>query len=244
MASAFAELHDRRDKSAVPAPEDMKILLALGLLAGCEARFSFEASSKSSDVMPAAVTAWMPTDPAKAWEGAWVTRLPPIGEARIGEPVALVVTGSSAAAFDGTNYLLDFEVTAPCSATFLKDLGKGFRQRMTMQFVLRDGALFAGAGAAGYRRGTTAIVCMPDEGTVVVDAKGTCTRYRRTWEGEDCRAAWSRRDGRDVLAIDGERPISLVADGELLRSDQFAEAAALHGKAESFAVAVATVRDR
>jgi hypothetical protein len=109
----------------------------------------------------------------------------------------------------------------------------------TKTFLVRDGALQAGDGAVGYRKGKTAIVCSGGmDGVFVVDDKG-CKAWRQKfgdkWEAEDKKCAWSSDGGKDVLTLgEGNWARKVTADGDYLISDQWADEAKLHAKTASF----------
>lgn len=203
-------------------------LVVLGLALGACTKQSAQADADEV-VRPVAFAAWMPADAARAWQGAWASRLTLRTSGTMsadGDPAALDIRGATAIVFDGTKeHRLGFEVIAPCEAQFTRsfddDTMKGTAY-YGMQYVIRDGTLLAGHGAAGYRRGKAAVVCA--RGIHVLDANGTCTTWERlaTWRERPESCVWSSENGKDVLTIgDGDWAIEVVAEGDILADEQF-----------------------
>jgi len=211
---------------------------AMALLVGCGRK---GADDNLSTRRPPAFDAWMPAGAAAAWQGAWLSRLSlslTAAESGTTEPVALEISGTTATAFDGEHeHALRFAVVAPCAVQFAQPIQvegsiNGGTAYHGAQFVIDRGALRVGRGAAGYRKGKTAVVCSEgrDAGVHVLDEHGMCTTWQDwfdRWESKPATCTWSRRDGHDVLTIgSGEWAPELVARGEVLESEQFSDHAA------------------
>jgi hypothetical protein len=224
-------------------------LVALSLLLGACTKQNAQADPEV--VRPVGFAAWMPADAERAWQGAWASRLtlrPEGAMSMEGDPAALDIRGTTARVFDGTReHQLGFEITAPCEVQFSRVFEDGAMKGTAyygVQYVIRDGALVAGHGAAGYRRGRAAIVCA--RGIHVLDASGACTSWERlaTWRERPETCVWSREDGKDVLTIGtGDWAIEVAADGDLLVDEQFRHdmAGGVHRRAVDYADAMRAV---
>jgi len=206
--------------------------------------------------MPAELAAWMPKGASEAWQGAWASRmtLRTSGSMSMaGDPAAIEIKGDKAKVFDGkTEHELGFAVDSPCSATFKQTITegsmKGGTSSHTKQFLIKDGKVLAGEGAVGIRKGKAAIVCMVGmDKLATLDDKGVCKTWNMSfdkWKSKDTTCAWSTKDGKDLLTVGtGDWSSKLVADGDLLQNDQFADFVkqGLHVKAASYDEAKATV---
>jgi hypothetical protein len=227
------------------------VVLGLG---GCDRK----GRDRKSPRQPATFAAWMPSGAAQAWQGTWSSRLTltlsgATGEA--GDPVALDIRRTTAIAFDGVSeHTLRFSVHAPCAVQFAQPIKvegsiNGGTAYHGAQFVIDGGRLLVGRGAAGYRKGKTAVVCSEgrDAGVHILDENGVCTTWQDwfdRWESKPQTCTWSRRDGKDVLTIGtGEWAPELIARGDLLESEQFADhvAEGTYRRTADFASAKAAV---
>lgn len=204
--------------------------------------------------MPAELGAWTPKGAVDAWQGAWTTRMNLSEMIRMGDfVVALDIKGEGAKAFDGkTEYPLGFEIDSPCTASFKQAITegslKGGTSSHTKQFVIKDGKLLAGEGAAGMRKGKAAVVCTIGMDSIhTIDDKGACKKWSNTfdrWSSKDQKCAWTAENGKDVLTVgEGTWSTKLTADGDLLMNDQFADQVkkGAHAKAASYDAAKQTV---
>lgn len=211
------------------------LLIAAALLAGCDRRGS---ADNLTTRRPATFDAWMPVGAVAAWQGAWSTRLTlslTAEDAQPGDSIALHIDGGSATAVDrGREHPLRFAVIAPCAVQFAQAIRiegstSGGTAYHGAQFVMTDGRLRIGRGAAGYRKGKTAVVCSEgrNAGVHVLDEHGVCTTWQDwfdRWESKPATCTWSRRDGHDILTIGtGEWAPELVARGDVLESEQFTD---------------------
>jgi hypothetical protein len=199
--------------------------------------------------LPAELSGWMPANAKDAWQGAWSTRMT-LRETKTmsmaGLPAALEVSGDKAKGFDGKDeHQLGFAVASPCTASFTQQIGGGATASHTKTFLIRDGKLQVGEGAAGYRKGKTAIVCTPGmDGIFVVDDKGCVAWSKRfdKWDSKPSECAWSSDGGKDMLSLGkGDWARKVVAEGDVLVSDQFVEETKLTTKAGSYDEAKADV---
>lgn len=205
--------------------------------------------------LPKEVAAWMPKDAETAWQGAWATRMSPLAAGKkgstsmAGDAVAVEVTGKKAKVSDGTaEVTMDFSLKAPCEARFAEPITEGSMKGGTayhdMIFVIQNGALVVGSGAAGYRKGKTAVVCHEgmDGGVTVVDEKG-CTTWDDKFgklESKPNTCAWSQADGKDLLTIGtGDWAAKVTAEGDVLTSEQFRDFVKYTKKAKDYADAKA-----
>jgi len=208
---------------------------------------------KDDSALPAEVAGWMSKDAAQAWQGAWVTRLSLSRMMHTGSDyAALDIKDDGAKAFDGKQeYPLGFTIDTPCTATFSQAITegsmKGGTSFHTKQFVIKGGKLAAGEGAAGMRKGKTAVACSISDKVTTLDDKGACKTWTERfgkWESKDQKCAWSSDGGKDVLTIgDGTWSHKLIADGDLLMDDQFSDqlAKGKHARADSYDAAKAAV---
>jgi len=179
-----------------------------------------------------------PAGAISAWQGAWTAQLTlslTAEETRTAAPLQLDVDGDTATAFDGaTRQTLRFAVSAPCAVQLAQSIrvegsindGTAYHGA---QFVLEGGTLRVGRGAAGYRKGKTAVVCSEgrNAGVHILDEHGVCTTWQDwfdRWESKPATCTWSVRDGHDVLTIGtGEWAPELIARGDVLESEQFTD---------------------
>jgi len=209
--------------------------VAAALLVGCGRK---GASDNLTTRRPAAFDAWMPQGAVAAWQGAWRSRLTlslTAEESRTSEPIGVEIRGDTATAFDGTReHRLRFAVVAPCAVQFAQPIQvegsiHGGTAYHGAQFVIDRGTLRIGRGAAGYRKGKTAVVCSEgrNAGVHILDEHGVCTTWQDwfdRWESKPATCTWSTRDGHDVLTIgSGEWAPELVARGDVLESEQFGD---------------------
>jgi hypothetical protein len=169
---------------------------------------------------------WMPADAEKLWQGAWVLRLE-----HDGPFVAVNITGGTAMQWDGTTEKpVRFAVTQPCAATF------GGKE---LQFLIKNGAIVAGRGAAGMIRGgkgSRAVVCgdgrdpnAPEEGVYIVKGR-FCQSWKRDaqmmWSSRDGVCAWANARGDDLIDVGTEHYYSsLVINGETAEEREFTRTA-------------------
>lgn len=209
---------------------------------------------------PPGVAEWMPKDAAKLWEGAWSTRMSPLSASKksstsmAGDPVAVEVKGNKATVSDGTaEATMDFSLRGPCEARFAEPITEGSMKGGTSyhdtMFVVQNGALVVGSGAAGYRKGKAAVVCSEgmDGGITFCDDKGVGATYADKfggkWEKKDTTCVWSQADGKDVLTVgSGDWAPKLQADGDVLTSQQFLDFVKYTKKAKDYADAKAMVQ--
>ena len=203
--------------------------------------------------LPESVMAWMPKGAAEAWQGAWNGRLTlEMGgtHSMAGDPAAIEIKGDKATVFDGKKETqLGFVVESPCTVRFDQALTEGSMKGGTAyhhkQFAMKDGKLLVGEGAAGYRKGKTAIVCTTGSqgGIYVVPEAGDCQVWEKKfdkWESKKDTCAWSQADGKDVLTLGtGDWASKVTADGDVLADDQFMQFVkeGLHEKAADYAAA-------
>ena len=181
---------------------------------------------------------WMPKDAAKAWQGAWLLRLTPDGPI-----VAVNVVGDKATIFDGRDEKqVAFSVVQPCAAAF------GANE---VQFLVREDAkgrlatIVSGHGAAGMRKGDTAIVCgdghdpgAPEEGVYLV-TKNRCKTWKRdakgVWGFRTGVCVWANARGDDLLDVGTEHYSStLIVKGDFLEERYFTKSATQHRRATSW----------
>lgn len=188
---------------------------------------------------PSEFDAWMPKEAVTLWEGAFVTRMHLQNNKKThtslaGDPTALDIKGAKATGFNGDgDKELGFRLESPCQANFEEPITegsmKGGTAHTTIIFVVEKGQLLVGSGAAGYRKGKTAIVCSEgmNGGVTIVDDKGGCTTWDkkfRDWESKKDTCVWSQKDGKDLLTIGtGDWNTVVFADGDVLKSEQFVD---------------------
>lgn len=219
----------------------MKHAIWIGLMAAATSGACKKTSSSGGALggeksnLPAEVAAWMPKDAAAGWEGAWSTRLTLANSGRIsmsGDPAAIEIKGTKAKAFDGTTeHDLGFAVASPCTVAFTRKAklaGMEGVETLTKHYVVKDGKVLIGEGAAGYRKGKTALVCGGSsmDGYYVVSETG-CNQFKDKFgkpEKTTAVCVWSTEGGKDVLTLgDGDWKTKVIADGDTLQSEQFAE---------------------
>jgi hypothetical protein len=214
------------------------LVVAVAVLGACDRK---GVADHLSARRPAAFDAWMPAGAVEAWQGGWTARLSlslTASDAQPGDAIALDIHGATATASDaGRAHTLRFAVIAPCAVQFAQAIQvegsiNGGTAYHGAQFVMSGKTLRVGRGAAGYRNGTTAVVCSEgrNAGVHVLDANGVCTTWQDwfdRWESKPATCTWSRRDGHDVLTIgSGEWAPELIARGDVLESEQFTDYAA------------------
>jgi hypothetical protein len=186
--------------------------------------------------LPDALAAWMPKDAAAAFAGTWSGRLmiqTGGSMSMAGAPVAVEIKDGAATAFDGTkDHPLAFAIATPCTADFVEskqEHGGEAKYTYTVQYAVVGGKVQIAEGAVGLRRGKAAVVCTSSmDGMFVLDDKGACQNWAKhfgdEWEAKPATCAWSAKDGKDVLTIGtGDQARVLTADGDVLRSEQFAQ---------------------
>jgi len=239
----------------------MKTCLAIGItalvLTGCKKKDAGSEGSVKAAEGPSAFSAWTQKDAAKLWDGAWTSRMNLQSNKKktmsmAGEPVALEIKDGKATVNGGDkDQPLGFSFEAPCAAKFAEEITegsmKGGTSYITMLFVVQNGELVVGSGAGGYRKGKAAIVCSEgmDGGIHIVEDNGTCVTWSqkfKEWEKKPNTCVWSQKDGKDVLTIGtGDWSTVVVADGDVLESEQFTEwsSKSYHKRAKDFADAKA-----
>jgi hypothetical protein len=217
--------------------------------------------------MPPEMARWMPEGAERAWQGSWVTRLGIDRMRPRDAAVALQIAGEEATLFDGKDARkATFAIIAPCLVELTSFGGRVERPPVQMtsmisketEFAISGGAVVAGNGWVGYRRGKAAIACRSSAVGAVftLEEGGECIRWtQRTrtadWQGSPAKCAWKDEGGTSRLVItdDGkaetaeQAPIVLDAIGDLLEDDLFQDAVTrkAHTRAESFAEAKAAV---
>ncbi|HEU0035849.1 MAG TPA: hypothetical protein VFQ53_34790 [Kofleriaceae bacterium] len=183
--------------------------------------------------MPAEFASWNQPDAAKLWEGAHASRLTLRTSGTMsmaGDPAAIEIKGDKAKVWDGkTEHELGFVIDSPCSVAFKQTITEGSMKggvsTHSKQFVVKGGQLLAGEGAAGYRKGKTAIVCTSGmDKLFTVDDKG-CKKWKNVfdkWDSEPGECAWGTENGKDMLTLGkGDWATKVYADGDVLTSQQF-----------------------
>lgn len=186
------------------------------------------------------MNAWMPKDAAQVWQGAWLLRL-----VEDGPLVGVNVAGDKATIFDGVDEKqVPFKVIEPCAVAF------GPHE---IQFLIRDGKVVSGRGAAGMRKGENAIVCgdgrdpgAPEEGVYLV-VKNGCTTWKRDAKGEwttrDGVCMWANARGDDLLDVGTEHYSStVIVKGDFLEERAFTKSSADHMRATSWDAAKTSVK--
>lgn len=204
--------------------------------------------------LPAEMSGFGAANASEVWQGAWTTRMNLSDTIKLSDGlVAIDIKGDGAKAWDGKKEIpLGFELDSPCTATFKQPITegamKGGTSSHTKQFVIKDGKLLAGEGAAGMRKGKTAVVCTIGMDTVhTIDDKGACKKWSNMmdrWRGSDEKCAWSQEGGKDVLTVgDGSWSHKLIADGDFLMDEQFSDQIkkSVHTKQASFDAAKAAL---
>ncbi len=230
------------------------MMIGAALLSTAACKVSSSGGGGSGAKLPAELESWMPKEASAAWQGAWAGRMTFRTSGSIsmaGDPAAFDIKGDKATAWDGTaDHALDLVLSAPCQATFEEKSG-AMTTKHDKQFVIVGGKLVAGEGAAGYRKGKTAIVCtIGMKSVITLDDKGVCqewSNFMDRWEGKPTTCAWAQADGKDVLTIGtGDWATKVSADGDVLENDQFRDFVkqGLHVKATDFTAAKATVTEQ
>lgn len=205
-------------------------------------------SGSSEGGMPAEWKAWMPANAQGLWDGAWASRLTLRTSGTMsmaGDPAAMEIKGGTAKVFDGKQeHELGFAVDSPCSVAFKQTITEGSMKGGTAthakQFVVKNGALLVGEGGAGYRKGKTAFVCTSGMDKVFTVDETGCKVWKDSFgklESKPGECAWTSEGGKDVLTLGkGDWATKVVADGDVLTSDQFDRYVkeGLHEKAASY----------
>jgi hypothetical protein len=178
-----------RSKQVVSMVAGLAVVLGAG---ACGKKKDGGGASGGGDVaasnLPPELSAWTPTGAADAWKGVWQTHLS-LHTGNLDAPVALEVKGDTATAFDGAaDHALTVRFDAPCRISFDEKDG-ATTWTYSKHFLMQAGKIVAvGDGAAGYRKGKSAIVCKigsPDLYTL--DERARAYRGRST--------SWTRRSG-------------------------------------------------
>jgi hypothetical protein len=178
------------------------------------------------------MSAWMPKDADKAWQGAWLLQLDDDGPY-----VAVDVRGDKALLFDGVaEKQVEFKIIEPCAVAF------GTHE---IQFLLEDGKIRVGRGAAGMRKAKTAVACgdgrdpgAPEEGVFLVEGQ-RCASWKRdakgTWSAREGVCAWANARGDDLLDVGTEHYSStLVIRGDYMEERSFTKSSKLNMRATSW----------
>jgi hypothetical protein len=246
-----------RPEATMSTKLTIAITMATLAFAGCkkEGESAGGASAKTSEgAQPEAFAAWVPKEAPALWQGAWQGRISLQGTKKktttlAGDKVAIEIKNDTAMVSDGeTDFQMKFELHAPCIANFIQGNMKDGRYTYGMMFVVEGGVLKVSSGAAGYRKGKTALVCSEgmEGGVTLVDDKG-CATWKvdfmdKTWVSKPTTCAWSQQDGKDMLTIGtGDWATKVIAEGDVLKSEQFARNEKLHSKATDFATAKTAV---
>ncbi|HEY4240299.1 MAG TPA: hypothetical protein VGM88_10800 [Kofleriaceae bacterium] len=235
-------------------------------LAGCKKKEDAAAAKEDKGAaaagvggnLPDAIAAWMPKDAKAALQGSWQLRMMIRKSETMsmgGDVVAANITGDKAEIFDGKDtHNLPFFVASPCKFTFTEDkdgqMGKA-TYSYSQTFLIANGQAQVGQAAAGMRKGKSAIVCTdtgPDQ-VYTLDDKGTCTAWSfrfKDWESKPTTCTWSQENGKDVLSVgdpnDHWSP-KVIADGDLLKSQQFSDEAKNFSKMDFAAAKTAATDD-
>jgi hypothetical protein len=213
----------------------MKLVIGLiVVVAGCGGSKEGGGGGAVASNMPDEVGSWMPKNATDVWQGAWSTRLNLSGKMSMSSPpAALDIKGDGAKAFDGkTEHPLGFEIDSPCTVAFKQPITEGAMKGGTSthskQFLIKDGKLLAGEGAVGMRKGKTAIACMIGmDSLATLDDAGKCKSWSHMmdrWSSKDTTCKWSNEGGKDILTVGtGNWTSKLIADGDLLMNEQFAD---------------------
>jgi hypothetical protein len=204
-------------------------------LAGCKKHEGGGAAASAGGDLPDELAKWMPANAHDLLQGVWETHISFYDAKQLDVPAALEIKGDTAHAFDGkTEHTLQFSLKNPCQFALSESAGGG-EVTYTKFFLAAGGKLAAiGDGAGGYRKGKEAIVCaIGREGLVVADATGACKAwevdfFNKKWKSTPTQCQWTQKDGKDALQIgkpDDPFSNTLVADGDLLWSDQLRDEA-------------------
>jgi hypothetical protein len=183
------------------------------------------------------MSTWMPKDVDKAWQGAWLLQLEDDGPF-----VAVDVRGDKAMLFDGVaERQVDFKIIEPCAVAF------GTHE---IQFLLEDGKVRVGRGAAGMRstekgKEETAIACgdgrdpgAPEEGVFLVEGN-RCASWKRdakgAWSSREGVCTWANARGDDLLDVGTEHYSStLVVRGAYMEERSFTKSSKANMRATSW----------
>ena len=216
-------------------------LAALALIAPACKKTTGGAGGGAAD-LPPELAAWMPKDAQQQWNGAWASRLTMRTSGTIsmaGDPAAIQIDGDKATVWDGKEeHHLGFQLAAPCEAKFSDKKPDGATYYYSKQFVIAGGALQAGEGAVGYRKGKSAVVCAVSA-VYTLDDAGTCKKWMHMfdWKSDPATCKWSSEGGKDVLTVgEGDFANKLSADGDVLEDDQFRDLVkeGLHVRAKDY----------
>ena len=177
------------------------------------------------------IAEWMPKDAGKAWEGAWLLRLTPDGPI-----VGVNIAGDKATIFDGGDEKsVAFSIVQPCAVAI------GANE---IQFLVRDGKVVSGHGAAGMREGDKAIVCgdghdpgAPEEGVYLVTGNHckTWKRDKGVWGFRAGVCVWANARGDDLLDVGTEHYSStVIVKGDFLEERYFTTSSAEHRRATTW----------
>jgi len=188
---------------------------------------------------PAEFAAWDLPARAKAWQGAWVS------EASLGSPQALEIQGAVVKTWNGKEEkTLAFELESPCSAK-LVEKSAGGSSSTTSHFTLKGGALVAGLGDAGTRKGKSAVACISNQ-VLTLDESGKCLSWSSMfdkWSSEAATCGFATKDGKEVFTakVNG-MDTELLIDGDALLSEQLSKKSA--AKQADWTAAKAAVKPR
>jgi len=184
--------------------------------------------------LPDPIAAWMPKDAKAALAGSWLLSMNIAKGGSVslgGDKVAVKIDGDKAEVFDGKDtHHMPWYLASPCKISFTEEtdgpMGHATYE-YSMEFLVANGQVQIARSAAGMRKGKSAIVCSEtgESNVYLVDDKGACTGWSfrfGKWESKPETCAWSQEDGKDVLKVGtGDWAPKLVADGDLLKSEQF-----------------------
>ncbi len=207
-----------------------------------------DAADVWSDTTPLAIAAWKPHDALAPWQGAWFTFLSP-GDFERDAHAALEISGTSVrATVGGAERTSTFVPESACSIELrsyhVVSDGSTEWSSESRRFVIDADGLRWGEGAAGLRRGRTAIACEADQSIDVLDDSGACVNWKNiadSWLGHATSCAWSTEHGTDVLTIASKPPVRLIATGDVLTDAQFDTERGRSRRMPSYAAAKAAV---
>jgi len=209
------------------------IAVAAAALVGCKKKDDAgggAAKGVDSD-LPEEIARWMPANAQQLWQGTWQARLTLKTSGAMsmaGDPAAITIKDDKATAFDGKDEKqLDFAIKKPCEAAFMLKTPDGATYTFSKKFAINNGKLEVGEGAVGMRKGKAAVICANGmDALYTLDDAGKClawSDFGHSWKSKPATCTWSQKDGKDVLtAGQGDFAPTLVADGDLLKSEQFA----------------------
>jgi hypothetical protein len=209
------------------------LALAAAAVVGCKKKDGDGGgASKGADSdLPDELAKWMPADVDKAWEGTWnghVSLSTSGAMTMSGDPQALQIKDGKATAFNGKEEkTVDFAVKKPCEVGFMVKAEGGAVYTFSKKFVINNGKLETGEGAVGMRKGKAAVICAVGmDSLFTLDDAGKClswSDFGHSWKSKPATCTWSQKDGKDVLtAGEGQWAATLIAEGDVLRSEQFA----------------------